>query len=454
MAKRWLTMAKLCFTSVMLVIIGFAGTAAADDGAGYTDHGAVYTMTNSTTGNEVVAYDRAADGTLTMAGTFATGGTSIGVFATGNQNGLLLSNDAHCLWAVNSSSSSISAFEVKGTSLSLIKVVGSGGSRPISLTVNEDLGVLYVLNAGGQLGLAGVSDNVTGFTIGKDCRLSPLAGSTRALSGSNVFPAQVSFNPDGSVVVVTEKTDDGGVRGGHITTFTVGRKGLLSLKSKSVAPVLSDGTLIAEPFGFAFDSRGRLLVTAADCSQPAPPGNLPGCFVPPDNPSLLSYTLNSNGTLTLVDSSGDGGQAAECWLVITGSHRWDGQNWDSQKSPYGQEFAFAVNAIGGGGLTPETELPAGSLTGYRVSPNGSLTRLGVTPVPHAPLGVPVDAALSRNSRFLYVLSEGDGTINAYTVGPDGGLTLLSTYPVETVQFPDPTAMPPVPPLFPNGLAAR
>jgi hypothetical protein len=268
---------------------------------------------------------------------------------------------------------------------------------------------------------------------------------------------------------VTEKTDDGGGKGGHITTFTVGRKGLLSLKSKSVAPVLSDGKSVAEPFGFAFDSRGRLLVTAADCSQPAFPGNLPGCFVPPDNPSLLSYKLKNDGTLTLVDSSGDGGQAAECWVVVTNGQQRDdergqngrGRRGDDEQDREGGEFAFAVNAIGGGGLTPETELPAGSLTRYRVSSNGSLTRLGVTPFPHAvppapppPLGVPVDAALSRNSRFLYVLSEGDGTINAYAVEPDGGLTQLHTYPVETVQFPDPTKMPPVPPLFPNGLAAR
>jgi 6-phosphogluconolactonase (cycloisomerase 2 family) len=403
-----------------------------------------------------------------MSGMFPTGGTSIGVFATGNQNGLLLSNDAHCLWAVNSASSSISAFEVTGTSLSRTNVVGSGGRRPVSLTVNEDLGVLYVLNAGGQLGLAGVSDNVTGFTVGKDCRLSPLAGSTRALSGIDVSPAQVSFNPDGSVVVVTEKTDDGGGKGGHITTFAVGRKGLLSLKSKSVAPVLSDGKSVTEPFGFAFDSRGRLLVTAADCSKPALPGNLPGCFASPDNPSLdnpslLSYKLKNDGTLTLIDSSGDGGQAATCWLAVTNGQQRDddergqngrGRRGDDEQDREGGEFAFAVNAIGGGGLTPMAELPAGSLTSYRVSSNGSLTRIGVTPVPHAPLGVPVDAALSRNSRFLYVLSEGDGTINAYAVGPDGGLTLLNTYPVETVQFPDPTATPPVPPLFPNGLAAR
>jgi 6-phosphogluconolactonase (cycloisomerase 2 family) len=379
-------------------------------------------MTNDPGGNAVVVYDRAADGTLTMSGTFPTGGTSIGFFATGNQHGLLLSSNGHCLWAVNSMSNSISAFEAKGTSLSLTNVVDSGGHRPISLTVDQDL--LYVLNAGGQVGF---SDNITGFTVDKKCGLSPLAGSTRALSANNVLPAQVGFDPTGSVVVVTEKANNSvvgspPVSGGHITTFIVGRDGLLS-SPKSVVPP------ITEPFGFAFDNRGQLLVTAADCTQPVPAGNLPGCTVPPNRPSLLSYTLASNGTLTLVDALVDN-QAAKCWIVITNSQR----------------FAFTVNALATqAGGTPGN-IPAGSVTRYHVSPDGSLTELGVTPVPLAPLGVPVDAALSNNSRFLYVLSEGDGTINAYNVENDGGLTLLNTYPVETVSF--------APQLFPNGLAAR
>jgi 6-phosphogluconolactonase len=422
--KRWITMAKRCFASIgLLVAIAVAGTAAADNGA-------VYTMTNSITGNAVVVYDRAADGTLTMSGTFATGGTSTGFFATGNQNGLLLSNNGHCLWAVNSISNSISAFEAKGTSLSLINVVASGppsaAHRPISLTVNEDLGVLYVLNAGGQVGF---SDNVTGFTVGNDCGLSALAGSTRSLSGSNVLPAQVAFNPTGSVLVVTEKTNNSPVnslpvRGGHITTFIVGGDGLLSSRKSFVPPV-------TEPFGFAFDNRRQLLVTAADCTQPEPPGaGVPGCTVPPNNPSLLSYILESNGTLTLVDKSGDGNQAAECWDVITNN----------------QQFVFAVNALAAqtGGL--------GSVTSYHVSPDGSLTELGVTPIPPKPLGVPVDAALSLNSRFLYVLSEADGSITAFKVGHDGGLTLLNTYAVTAV--PPITVNNPNTNPFPNGLAAR
>ncbi|HEY2532046.1 MAG TPA: beta-propeller fold lactonase family protein [Xanthobacteraceae bacterium] len=448
MAKHWITMAKLGF--VMLLMIGTAGTAAADN---RSDSGAVYTMTNSTTGNAVVVYARAADGTLMLSGTFPTGGTSIGFFATGNQNGVLLSDDGHCLWAVNSMSNSISAFKVKGTSLSLINVIGSGGQRPISLAVNEDLGILYVLNAGGQIQHSPqYSDNVKGFTLGEDCALSSLPGSTRALNAPTVYPgvspAQVSFNPAGSVLVVTEKTNNGGVRGGNIVTFIVRGDGLLTSPKSFAMPCGTGNTAcpVTEPFGFAFDNSGQLLVTAADCTTPALPGNLPGCTVPPDQPSLLSYTLTRDGTLTLVDALADN-QAAKCWIVITNSQQRDGE--PSQKDHGGlNEFAFTVNAIATqAGGTPGSP-PAGSVTGYQVSPGGSLTDLGVTPIPLEPVGVPVDAALSRNSRFLYVLSEGDGSISAFKVGLDGSLTLLNTYAVTT-----PPAITTNGP-FPNGLAAR
>jgi 6-phosphogluconolactonase len=429
-------MAKRGLASVVLMATAVGVPAVASEGDGYTDHGAVYTLTNSTTANAVAVYDRAPDGTLTMSGSFSTHGISIGFFATGNQHGLLLSNKNRCLWAVNSMSDSIASFEVKGTSLTFVDTVASGGSRPISLTVNEGLGVLYVLNAGGQVG---ASDNITGFTLGTNCKLSPLAGSTRALSGSNVSPAQVSLTPKGSVLIVTEKTDDSvlgqpAVRGGHITTWQVDRNGLLSARKSFVPP-------ITEPFGFAFDDRGQMLVTAADCTQPAPPGNLPGCTVPPNTPALLTYKVGNDGTLKLLHTSVDD-QAAKCWIVVTGGERFD----------YGPQFAFTTNALatppGGTAGAP----PAGSITGYEVGRGGRTTKLGVTPVPLAPVGVPVDAALSRDSRFLYVLTEGDGLITAYKIGADGGLTLLNSYAVTSEPPITAPASDNVP--FPNGLAAQ
>jgi len=54
--------------------------------------GAVYTMTNSDQGNEVLVFSRSADGSLTPAGSFATSGLGTGG-GLGNQGGLILSHD-------------------------------------------------------------------------------------------------------------------------------------------------------------------------------------------------------------------------------------------------------------------------------------------------------------------------------------------------------------------------
>ena len=413
------------FASILSLTIAAGSVAMAGTGA-------VFTMTNDPAGNAVVVFERSSKGTLTKSGTFSTGGKSIGLFATGNQNGVLLSEDAHCLWAVNSASNTIAAFQVAGTNLSHINVVSSGGTGPVSMT--EHHGLLYVLHNGSLF--AGTAspppaspDNITGFTVSGSCDLSPLAGSTRSLSkASGTFPAQVGFEPSGRVIIVTEKATN------KIDTWVVGNDGLLSEKKVQ-------SSFAGEPFGFAFDNRGQLILTNAACHMPTPPGNLPGCSVPPDSPTLTSYRVAADGTLTLTGSATDN-QAAKCWVVITKSQR----------------FAFTTNALATQtGGTPGLP-PAGSVSGYKVSHDGSLAKVGDTPIPtslnhlssdpNAIVGVPIDAALSRNSKFLYVLSEGDGTINAYKVGPDGDLTLLGVSNVTAV-----SAITVGGP-FPNGLAAQ
>src|SRR5438046_6156120 len=95
--------------------------------------GAVYTLTNSPFGNAVAAFDRAADGTLTPAGTYATGGAGTGA-GLGSQGAVVPSNDGRQLFAVNAASNSISLFAVGPNGLSLQDVAASGGSRPISIT--------------------------------------------------------------------------------------------------------------------------------------------------------------------------------------------------------------------------------------------------------------------------------------------------------------------------------
>src|SRR4051794_23828963 len=48
------------------------------DATGGLEEGAVFVTTNGATGNEVKAFSRAADGSLTAVGSFATGGTGVG----------------------------------------------------------------------------------------------------------------------------------------------------------------------------------------------------------------------------------------------------------------------------------------------------------------------------------------------------------------------------------------
>src|SRR5689334_20066100 len=91
-----------------------------------------------TLGNEVenaaIAHRRAADGTLTFAGSRRTGGAGSGG-GLGSQGALAFSDGRRWLFAVNAGSNQISSFEVFGSALVLADVVDSGGERPISLTV-------------------------------------------------------------------------------------------------------------------------------------------------------------------------------------------------------------------------------------------------------------------------------------------------------------------------------
>src|SRR5262245_19842201 len=65
--------------------------------------GQVFTMSNASSGNAVLSYGRAADGSLRAVGSFATGGigTNAGL---GNQGGLALDEEGHTLIVVNAGS--------------------------------------------------------------------------------------------------------------------------------------------------------------------------------------------------------------------------------------------------------------------------------------------------------------------------------------------------------------
>lgn len=89
--------------------------------------GAVYVLTNQVS-NAVVVFDRAPDGTLSLAGVFSTGGAGNPIPPPGDpptdplasQGALVLSNNNQLLFAVNAGSNEISALSIGKDSLTLV----------------------------------------------------------------------------------------------------------------------------------------------------------------------------------------------------------------------------------------------------------------------------------------------------------------------------------------------
>ena len=89
--------------------------------------GAVYTMTNSPSGNAIEAFTRAADGSLNPAVSFPTGGTG-GPLGSGHS--IVVSPDGRFVVNVNAGSNSISAFAAGPNGLRLLGTVNSDGTAP------------------------------------------------------------------------------------------------------------------------------------------------------------------------------------------------------------------------------------------------------------------------------------------------------------------------------------
>lgn len=331
--------------------------------------GAVYTLSNQPTGNSVIVFDRAADGTLTLVGSFPTGGTGTGAGPTfvlqvdplGSQGAIVLSRSKRLLFALSAGSNQVSAFTVDGDRLYFLNTISSGGKMPVSVAVHGSL--VYVLNAGG-------TPNISGFTIDpRTNHLVPLGGSERPLAGGSAAnPAEVSFSLDGSVLMVTEKGTQ------TIDTYTVNRDGTVSgpISNHSSGPA---------PFGFEFTHRSLAIVAESGATA-----------------ALSSYRADGNGQLELITGSMPNGQQASCWAIVTSDGR----------------YAYSINT------------GSGTISSYEVSPDGYLTLLNPAAAVTGSGSAPTDPALSSDSKFLYVRDPGLNTVDAFRVEADGSLAPVGT----------------------------
>jgi 6-phosphogluconolactonase len=234
-------MTRTLIGAALAVAITFAITGAPQ---AQTSGGAVYTASNSAAGNQVLMFDRNAEGGLTPVNAFATGGTGSGN-GLGNQGGVTLTADGKFLLVVNAGSHDVSVLETTPNGLILRDRKPSGGQRPISVTVNGRL--VYVLN---NSGASGGVDSVVGFRLSRDGVLTRIQGSTRGLSAASVGPAQVELSPDGASLVVTEKATS------RIDIFAVDDAGLLGASNSMAAAGQT-------PFGFAFGKHDQFFVSEA-----------------------------------------------------------------------------------------------------------------------------------------------------------------------------------------------
>jgi 6-phosphogluconolactonase (cycloisomerase 2 family) len=327
--------------------------------------GFVYTTDNAANGNNVLVFKRAANGSLTPSGAYATGGLGSGG-GLGNQSAVVLSRNGNWLFACNAGSDEISVFEVTPSGLVLADKVNSGGKHPVSIALHQN--VLYVLNTGGAVG---GKDNVTGFIFAFG-KLLAGPNSSRALSADNTGAAQVSFSRDGNTLIVTEKATS------VIDTFTVNDNGLLDDHKIFASPVPT-------PFGFAVGKNDRIFVSEANGGAA-------------NASSVSSYEVSDDGDLAGISLGVPTTESAACWVVLTRDQR----------------FIYTSNT------------GSGTISGYRVGWDGKLKLLnadGVTGTTGAG-SKPVDMALSNDSRYLYSLNSGNGTVSAFRVNANGTLQAL------------------------------
>jgi len=347
--KKALLLAALA-TAVVAIAVPVANAAQRVAAA----KGAVYTITNAATGNGVAYFSRDAAGALSLVATYAAGGNGTGA-NLGSQGAVALSDGGKLLFAVNAGSDSISEFAVREDGgLKLLSTFSSNGALPTSLTIHKNL--LYVLDAGG-------AGSITGYKVDGQGGVELLATATQPLLGAG--PAQVAFSPNGSELVVTEKGTS------TLDTFEVGSHGYAQ-------PGISSPSAGGTPFGFQFDSLGRVFVSEAAGSA-------------------SSYTVDALGAHT-ISGAVVTHQAAPCWLVVTPDGRW----------------AYTANA------------GAGTISGFSIAPDGSIALLDTSGATGS-FGAgshPLDEAVSTDGQFLYVLVDGHHTIGGFRINADGSLTVL------------------------------
>ncbi len=346
------------------------GTAAGRAAAPVVGH--LYTLNNDGRANAVVVLDRRADGTLNESSAPApTGGTGLVVPSGGDfdaQGAVRIAGTR--LFAVNPGSNSIAVFDIAKTG-QLKAVPGSpfasGGSTPLSITVHGDL--VYVANQAVPFANPTNAPNITAFRLSNDGRLTPIAGSTIEFPAGQ-GPADVEFNPSGTVLAVTAAFQSSG----ELHTYAVQNGGLL--KEGPGSPFKASG--VSGTVGFSWTGDGRHVMVS----------NFRGSAV------TVFAVDAATAAVTPEGMPYPNNQIDSCWTAFAP----DG------KVLYTANFA------------------SNTVSAYAVAADGKLTLLGSAPkrlASGAAAHDTKDLQVSRDGRYLYVVGPVGRQISVFAVAKGG-----------------------------------
>jgi 6-phosphogluconolactonase (cycloisomerase 2 family) len=327
--------------------------------------GAVFVMTNAADKNQILTFERAANGTLTSRQTVDTEGRGSGGVndPLESQGSLTLSQDHSLLFAANAGSGTVSIFRVNGTDLDLADQVSSGGSQPVAVAALGNL--VYVLNSGG-------AGSVVGFQLNPAGHLKQIANSTAFLSANVTGGASISLSPNGKFLLVTERLAN------NIDVFPINQDGTLG-------PIVANPSPRPGAFSVSFAPDGKAIVSETGPASVT------------DGSAVSSYSILADGTLAAVSQSVPTYGAANCWNAIT---------------PNGN-YVYVSNA------------GSSTISGFAIGSTGVLTPIGSTVVGFNLAGsTNLDIAVSADGRNLYTLNSGSGNIGVFTINPDGTLSDL------------------------------
>ena len=188
---------------------------------------------------------------------------------------------------------------------------------------------------------------------------------TVPLPAGTLSPNDVRFTPDGSHILLTASGSN------QILVFDVGDDGVAQAPSVQAS---AGGA----PFGIRFGHDGVAIVSEAAGSA-------------------SSYRLDDD-TLDVISGAVSDTQKASCWISVDRAAR----------------TAYLSNTA------------SGTISSFQVSGQGVLALLDA--IAANPGGAPIDSALSRDSRFLYVVESAQGKTLIFR-SSDGGLVSLGSVSV-------------------------